>query len=170
MEPHCILEPTDARIHQWNTKATLTPCWHCLTYSQLHTRTHARTHTHTHMHTHARTRTHTHTHTKTRTHARTCTHQTPWSVRGVFVKLSFFPPRLSQSQQSRSTGLLQFSSRWYPCARKGSYALHPFSQTFPQRCRWNSSNDRHSVWLRDFSLTLSQSIRGMVGGILRTVK
>ena len=27
-----------------------------------------------------------------------------------------------------------FSSRWYLCARKSPYALHPVSQKFPQRC------------------------------------
>ena len=30
--------------------------------------------------------------------------------------------------------LVQFSSRWYLCARKSPYALHPVSQKFPQRC------------------------------------
>ena len=28
---------------------------------------------------------------------------------------------------------VQFSSRWYLCAWKSPYALHPVSQTFPQR-------------------------------------
>ena len=37
---------------------------------------------------------------------------------------------------------VQFSSRWYLCARKSPYALHPFSQKFPQRWFWNSSNVR----------------------------
>ena len=30
----------------------------------------------------------------------------------------------------------------YLCARKCPYALHPVSQTFPQRCLWNNSNAR----------------------------
>ena len=37
---------------------------------------------------------------------------------------------------------VQFSSRWYLCARKSSYALHPISLKFPQRCLWNGSNVR----------------------------
>ena len=37
---------------------------------------------------------------------------------------------------------VQFSSRWYLCARKSPYALHPVSQMFPQRCLRNSSNVR----------------------------
>ena len=38
----------------------------------------------------------------------------------------------------------QFSSKWYPCARKSpyNYALHPVSQRFPQPCLWNSSSVR----------------------------
>ena len=32
-----------------------------------------------------------------------------------------------------------FSSRWYLCARKIPYALHPVSETFPQRCLGNGS-------------------------------
>ena len=35
---------------------------------------------------------------------------------------------------------IQFSSRWYLCARKSPHALHPVSQKFPQCCLWNSSN------------------------------
>ena len=37
---------------------------------------------------------------------------------------------------------VQFSSRWYLCARKSPYALHPVSQKFSQSCLWNSSNVR----------------------------
>ena len=37
---------------------------------------------------------------------------------------------------------VQFSSRWYLCAWKSPYALHPVSQKFPQRCIWNSSKIR----------------------------
>ena len=33
---------------------------------------------------------------------------------------------------------VKLSSRWYPCARKSPYALHPVSQKFPQRCPWNT--------------------------------
>ena len=33
---------------------------------------------------------------------------------------------------------VQFNSRWYLCARKSPYALHPVSQMFPQRCLRNS--------------------------------
>ena len=35
---------------------------------------------------------------------------------------------------------VQFSSRWYPCAQKSPFALHPVSQKFPQRDLWNGSN------------------------------
>ena len=38
------------------------------------------------------------------------------------------------------TWLVQFSSRWYLCARKSPYALHPVSQRFLQRFLWNCSN------------------------------
>ena len=34
---------------------------------------------------------------------------------------------------------VQFGSRWYLCARKSPYALHPVSQKFPQRCLSNGS-------------------------------
>ena len=37
---------------------------------------------------------------------------------------------------------VEFNSRWYLCARKSPYALHPVSQKFPQRCIWNVSNIR----------------------------
>ena len=37
---------------------------------------------------------------------------------------------------------VQLSAKWYLCARKSPYALHPVSQRFPQRCLWNSSNVR----------------------------
>ena len=33
-----------------------------------------------------------------------------------------------------------FSSRWYLCAWKSPYALHPVSQKFPQCWLWNGSN------------------------------
>ena len=35
-----------------------------------------------------------------------------------------------------------FSSRWFLCAQKSPYALHPVSQKFPQLCLWNSSSVR----------------------------
>ena len=41
-----------------------------------------------------------------------------------------------------SLSSVQFSSRWYLCARKSPYALHPVSQKFPQRCLWNGSSVR----------------------------
>ena len=41
-----------------------------------------------------------------------------------------------------SSSSVQFSSRWYLCARKSPYAFHPVSQTFSQRCLWNGSNVR----------------------------
>ena len=36
--------------------------------------------------------------------------------------------------------LVKFSSRWYLCARKSPYALHPVSQKFPQCRLSNGSN------------------------------
>ena len=52
---------------------------------------------------------------------------------------------LSASQQSKQDyhnlpPPVQFSSRWYLCAWKSPYALHPVSQKFPQRCLWNGSS------------------------------
>ena len=38
--------------------------------------------------------------------------------------------------------LVQFSSRWYLCARKSPCALHPISLKFSQRFLWNRSNVR----------------------------
>ena len=38
------------------------------------------------------------------------------------------------------SSLLQFSSRWYLCAQKSPYALHPVSQKFPHHCLSNSSS------------------------------
>ena len=40
--------------------------------------------------------------------------------------------------------LVQFTWRWYLCARKSPYALHPVSQKFPQRCLWNDLSVRLS--------------------------
>ena len=49
----------------------------------------------------------------------------------------------------------QFSSRWYLCARKSPYALHPVCQKFPQRRLGNSSNVR---LIDDGCLVLSRNI------------
>ena len=49
---------------------------------------------------------------------------------------------LVQSSGALQSSSVQFSSRWYLCARKSPHALHPISQTFPQRCLWNGSNVR----------------------------
>ena len=35
---------------------------------------------------------------------------------------------------------VQFSSRWYVCARESSHTHHFVTQEFPQCCLWNSSN------------------------------
>ena len=40
--------------------------------------------------------------------------------------------------------IIYFSWRWYLCAWKSPYALHPLSQKFPQRCLWYASNVRLS--------------------------
>ena len=54
---------------------------------------------------------------------------------------------------------VQFSSRWYLCAWKSPYALHPICQKFPQHHLWNDSN----VWLIDNG-PLS-SFQGRLSGI-----
>ena len=56
--------------------------------------------------------------------------------------------RVSQRTNSKGTlgkaeyifSSVQFSSRWYLCARKSPYALHPVCQKFPQ----------HRLWLKRF--------------------
>ena len=45
---------------------------------------------------------------------------------------------------SEQNSSVQFSSKWYLCARKSPYALRPVSQNFPQRCFWDGSNVRLS--------------------------
>ena len=45
-------------------------------------------------------------------------------------------------RQRVEEGSVQFSSRWYLCARKSPYVLHPVSKRFPQRHLWNSFNVR----------------------------
>ena len=69
---------------------------------------------------------------------------------------------------------VQFSPRWYLCARKSPYALHPVSQKFPQRCLWNSSNVRltddgpfssfqgRSSSASSFNASLIQAINGVM--------
>ena len=49
------------------------------------------------------------------------------------------------SQQARS--ISQFSSRWYLCARKSPYVLHPVSQKCLQRCLMVSVAVKHHVYL-----------------------
>ena len=45
-------------------------------------------------------------------------------------------------RQRVEEGSVQFSSRWYLCARKSPYVLHPVSKRFPQRHLWNGFNVR----------------------------
>ena len=42
--------------------------------------------------------------------------------------------------QNLTQGSVQFSLRWYLCARESPYVFHPFSQEFPQCCLGNRSN------------------------------
>ena len=42
--------------------------------------------------------------------------------------------KLSHKQTHIQNLSVQFSSRWYLCAQKSPYALHPVSQMFPQHC------------------------------------
>ena len=56
-------------------------------------------------------------------------------------------------QFSSAYSSVQFSSRWYLCARKSLYELHPVSQQFPQHCLWNGS---HVYLIDDGPLLLSR--------------
>ena len=47
------------------------------------------------------------------------------------------------------TVLIQFSSRWYICARKSPYALNRVSQKFPQ-CRLRNGSNVETMQLRTF--------------------
>ena len=49
---------------------------------------------------------------------------------------------LKQLCEETASITVQFSSRWYLCAPKSPYALHPVSQKFPQRWLSNSSSVR----------------------------
>ena len=69
---------------------------------------------------------------------------------------------------------VQFSSRWYLCARKSPYALHPVSRKFPQSCLWNGFNVRltddgplssfqgRSSSASSFNVSLLQAIDGVM--------
>ena len=57
--------------------------------------------------------------------------------------------------------VVQFSSRWYLCARKSPYTLHPVSQKFPQRCPL-SSYLGGSFSASSFKASLLQAINGVV--------
>ena len=48
----------------------------------------------------------------------------------------------SVSATSGRYSSVQFSSRWYLCARKSPYAIHPVSHKHAQHCLWNGSNVR----------------------------
>ena len=70
-------------------------------------------------------------------------------VKKLTVESFLLPVRESQRsallcsvQKTGSVQFISFSSRWYLCARKSPYALHPVSQKFPQRCLWNGSSVR----------------------------
>ena len=53
------------------------------------------------------------------------------------LKYPLWKPRAVKGSPFSS---VQFGSRWYLCARKSPYALHPVSETFPQLCLWNGYN------------------------------
>ena len=70
-----------------------------------------------------------------------------WVTLKCFLRCTAFLLRMLVLQRSTANALgltrymqlytdssVQFSSRWYLCARKSPYALHPVSQKFPQRC------------------------------------
>ena len=49
------------------------------------------------------------------------------------TRTSLLAPGLEVLRQTVVHAAVQFSSRWYLCSRKSSYALHPVFQKFPQR-------------------------------------
>ena len=86
----------------------------------------------------------------------TCLH-TDTDRSSAFYRCHFCCHGLLKSP-SGNTGNMQFSSRWYLCARKSPCALHPVSQKFPQRCLGNGSPVRliddgrlSSFWRRSSS-------------------
>ena len=50
------------------------------------------------------------------------------------TKVSLTVATPEQCNVWRKSAWIQFNSRWYICAREGTYALHPVSQEFPQCC------------------------------------
>ena len=60
----------------------------------------------------------------------------------TMARISSGAQELCSCVSSADDWLVQFSSRWYLCARKSPYALHPVSQKFPQRRIWNGSSVR----------------------------
>ena len=75
---------------------------------------------------------------------RTLFYVNPFPARYCKCYCSFFglDERSPSHQTPILSSLLQFSSRWYLCAQKSPYALHPVSQKFPHRCLSNSSSVR----------------------------
>jgi len=78
-----------------------------------------------------------------------------WVTLKCFLRCTAFLLRMLVLQRSTANALeltrymqlytdssVQFSSRWYLCARKSPYALHPVSQKFPQRCLSGGSSVR----------------------------
>ena len=82
----------------------------------------------------------THANTYTRAHSNTFVHNTDigaGSINEAAENDSCILPAFSVmllETDSVDNLSVQFSSRWYLCARKSLYVLHPVSQKFPQRC------------------------------------
>ena len=139
-----------------------------------HTHTHTHTNAHTHTHKCTYTHTHTYSCTPTHTQTHSLTHPYPWAMsakpctasRSLLIWVSRHRATCSAwctsscsfcrqqhavsiaTKGSIQTGIVQnfyCSSRWYLCTQKSPYALHPFSQKFPQHCLWNGSK----VYLTD---------------------
>ena len=100
-----------------------------------------------------------------------------WVTLNCFLRCTVFLLRMLVLQHSTANALeltrymqlytdssVQFSSRWYLCARKSPYALHPVSQKLPQRCLSGGSNVRLTD---DGSLLLSNAFHAMEGLVAR---
>ena len=102
-------------------------------------------------------------------------------VKKLTVESFLLPVRESQRsallcsvQKTGSVQFISFSSRWYLCARKSPYALHPVSREFSYSCLWNGCNVRltddsplSSCQGRSFSASsLNASLLQAISGVM----
>ena len=152
-----------AHTHKHTHTHTHTHKWHAHTHTHTHKCTRTQMHIHTHTHTHILLHTHAHTNTQPDTpipmsHVCQALHSftvladlSVQTQRHLFCLMHLLLQLLQTATCSLHSNkgeysnrdctelLLQFSSRWYLCTQKSPYALHPFSQKFPQHCLWNGS-------------------------------